>query len=347
MFTTLMMLTVLAQTPAPAQRASRTAAPDALQLQVALDRAGFSPGMIDGRTGANTRKALDAFKAQGGDPAANAVPALTKYTITPEDAAGPFADDIPSDLMEQSKLPAMAYRNVLELLSERFHSSPALLQRLNRSAKFGAGEEIEVPNVEPLIDPAGPSNSNAPAKADAPATKVDPAAKRDPAAKPDQATKPEPTATSGIAKKAAAAEKAAKPDVVVTVSKASSALSVKDADGRVVLYAPVTTGSERDPLPIGEWKVTGVQMKPTFRYNPDLFWDADPTHSKAEIKPGPNNPVGLVWVDISKEHYGIHGSPEPATIGRTESHGCVRLTNWDAVKLASLVKPGTRVVFTE
>ena len=339
MFTTLIILTVLTQAPAPAPRASRTAAADALQLQVALDRAGFSPGMIDGRTGANTRKALEAFKAQGGDPAADAVPALTKYTITPEDAAGPFADDIPSDLMEQSKLPAMAYRNVLELLSERFHSSPALLQRLNRSAKFAAGEEIEVPNVEPLIDPAGPSNSNG--KADATATKTDPAAK------PNQATKPEPTATSGATRKAAAAEKAAKPDVVVTVSKASSALSVKDADGHVVLYAPVTTGSERDPLPIGEWKVTGVQMKPTFRYNPDLFWDADPTHSKAEIKPGPNNPVGLVWVDISKEHYGIHGSPEPSTIGRTESHGCVRLTNWDAVKLAGLVKPGTRVIFTE
>jgi lipoprotein-anchoring transpeptidase ErfK/SrfK len=318
MFTTLMMLTVLAQTPAPAQRASRTAAPDALQLQVALDRAGFSPGTIDGRTGANTRKALEAFKAQGGDPAANTVPALTKYSITPEDAAGPFVDDIPSDLMEQSKLPAMGYRNVLELLSERFHSSPALLQRLNPSAKFAAGEEIEVPNVEPLIDPAA-SNPNAPAKAEAVAAKKAPAA----------------------------AEKAAKPDVVVTVSKASSALSVKDADGRVVFYAPVTTGSEHDPLPIGEWKVTGVQVKPTFRYNPDLFWDADPTHSKAEIKPGPNNPVGLVWVDISKEHYGLHGTPEPATIGRTESHGCVRLTNWDAVKLGSLVKPGTRVVFTE
>jgi lipoprotein-anchoring transpeptidase ErfK/SrfK len=88
-------------------------------------------------------------------------------------------------------------------------------------------------------------------------------------------------------------------------------------------------------------------MNPTFRYNPKLFWDADPTHSKAVIPAGPNNPVGLVWIDLSKEHYGIHGTPEPSVIGRAQSHGCVRMTNWDALKLAGLVKPGTRVVFTE
>jgi lipoprotein-anchoring transpeptidase ErfK/SrfK len=124
-------------------------------------------------------------------------------------------------------------------------------------------------------------------------------------------------------------------------------VTVTDASGRVVFYAPVTTGSQHDPLPIGEWKVNGVQTSPTFRYNPDLFWDADPSHTKATIPAGPNNPVGVVWIDISKPHYGLHGTPEPATVGRTQSHGCVRLTNWDALKLAALVKPGTRVVFAE
>ena len=84
-----------------------------------------------------------------------------------------------------------------------------------------------------------------------------------------------------------------------------------------IFYAPVTTGSEHDPLPIGEWKVTGVQFNPTFHYNPDLFWDADPSHTKAKLPPGPNNPVGLVWIDLTKEHYGIHGTPEPSTIGQT------------------------------
>jgi lipoprotein-anchoring transpeptidase ErfK/SrfK len=90
-----------------------------------------------------------------------------------------------------------------------------------------------------------------------------------------------------------------------------------------------------------------VTRNPVFRYNPDLFWDADPAHSKATIPAGPNGPVGVVWIDLSKEHYGIHGSPEPGRIGYSQSHGCVRLTNWDATRLADLVKKGTPVHFVE
>ena len=117
------------------------------------------------------------------------------------------------------------------------------------------------------------------------------------------------------------------------------------ADGTVVLFAPVTTGSEHDPLPPGDFKVTGVSWRPEFHYNPDLFWDAKASDTKATIKAGPNNPVGVVWIALSLEHYGLHGTPEPGNIGHTESHGCVRLTNWDAARLASLVKPGTPVHF--
>ena len=133
----------------------------------------------------------------------------------------------------------------------------------------------------------------------------------------------------------------------MTVTKSTSVLTVINASNRVVFYAPVTTGSEHDPLPIGEWKVNGVQYNPVFRYNPSLFWDADPKNTKADDSAGPNNPVGLVWIGISKEHYGLHGTPEPSVIGRTQSHGCVRLTNWDALKLADLVKVGTPVLFKE
>jgi lipoprotein-anchoring transpeptidase ErfK/SrfK len=86
---------------------------------------------------------------------------------------------------------------------------------------------------------------------------------------------------------------------------------------------------------------------PTFNYNPALFWDADPAAARAKIPAGPNGPVGTVWIDIDKPHYGLHGTPEPGRVGYTTSHGCVRLTNWDAERLAALVKKGTRVVFEE
>src|SRR5262249_54081748 len=136
-------------------------------------------------------------------------------------------------------------------------------------------------------------------------------------------------------------------DVSVQVAKGDSALRVLGADGTVVFFAPVTSGSDHDPLPIGNWTVTSVDWRPVFHYNPALFWDADPSHSKATIKAGPNNPVGVVWIGINVEHYGLHGTPQPAQIGKTLSHGCVRLTNWDVSRLASLVKKGTPVTFLD
>lgn len=126
----------------------------------------------------------------------------------------------------------------------------------------------------------------------------------------------------------------------VLVDKSDGSVSLMDAKGEVYARYPATSGSEHDPLPIGDWKIQGVARDPTFHYNPDLFWDASASHSKATIPPGPNNPVGVVWIDLSKEHYGIHGTPEPSTIGKTQSHGCIRLTNWDAIAVAGAVAPG-------
>ena len=149
---------------------------------------------------------------------------------------------------------------------------------------------------------------------------------------PNVMAAPEPTSGAGVS---------------ITVSKQTSALTLTDATGAVIYHAPVTTGSQHDPLPIGEWKVTGIARNPTFNYNPDLFWDAEPAHAKAKLPAGPNGPVGAVWIDISKPHYGIHGTPEPATVGHTSSHGCVRLTNWDAIAVAALIGKGAKVTFTE
>ncbi len=133
----------------------------------------------------------------------------------------------------------------------------------------------------------------------------------------------------------------------VVVSKTKRTVTALAADGTILAQYPATMGSEHDPLPIGEWKITGVQHNPVFNYNPDLFWDAKPDQSKARIPAGPNNPAGVVWIGLSKEHYGIHGTPSPNSIGHTESHGCIRLTNWDAQELSLMVKPGVPAILEE
>jgi lipoprotein-anchoring transpeptidase ErfK/SrfK len=169
-----------------------------------------------------------------------------------------------------------------------------------------------------------------------------------PAASPTS-TRPAPRGRRGSRAQATPPAQPASPasDVTVYVTKSTSALTVEDATGKILMHAPVTSGSIHDPLPIGTWKVNGIQRNPKFHYNPELFWDATPGDRKVTLQPGPNNPVGIVWVDLSKEHYGIHGTPEPSKIGHVESHGCVRLTNWDADRLSQMVKPGIRVVFRE
>lgn len=133
----------------------------------------------------------------------------------------------------------------------------------------------------------------------------------------------------------------------IVVDKSDSTITVVDASGKILAHYPASTGSEHDPLPIGTWKITGVARNPVFHYNPNLFWDANPQHTKARIPAGPNNPVGVVWIDLSKEHYGIHGTPEPSKIGKTQSHGCIRMTNWDAAALAKMVSPGMPAILQD
>jgi lipoprotein-anchoring transpeptidase ErfK/SrfK len=133
----------------------------------------------------------------------------------------------------------------------------------------------------------------------------------------------------------------------IVVSKAESSVRAYDASGTLLAFYAATIGSEHDPLPLGEWKINGVARNPKFHYNAELFWDAKDATDKATLPPGPNNPVGLVWIDLSKDHYGIHGTPEPSRVGHADSHGCIRLTNWDALELATMVRPGTPAILKE
>ena len=137
------------------------------------------------------------------------------------------------------------------------------------------------------------------------------------------------------------------PVAKVVVDKSDASLLLLDAGDSVVARFPATMGSSHDPLPLGDWKITGVYKDPVFNYNPDLFWDANPSHRKATIPAGPNNPVGLVWIDLTKEHYGIHGTPEPSRIGKTQSHGCIRLTNWSALLVAEAVAKDMPAILRE
>ena len=292
-----------------------------VKLQILLDRSGFSSGEIDGSAGSNVRKAITAFQdANGLSPdgrsdeatlealsSAELTEPLVSYIITDKDAAGPFNEKIPTDLMEQAELPHLGYTSVLEGLGEKFHSKPALLQKLNPESQFQAGDTILVPNVFNLPDDGLTQNNSA--------------------------------------SKSGKAGLRPKSGYTIVVTEQSSDVVLKDPDGKIIFHAPATVGSENDRLPIGAWKVTKIHRNPIFSYNPELFWDADPEHAKAKIAAGPNNPVGLVWIGLNVPSFGLHGTPEPGKIGHSESHGCIRLTNWDALRLASLIRVGTDVIF--
>jgi len=299
-----------------------------LVAQIALDRLGFSSGVIDGKEGKNYSAALEGFQKANDlpvtgrlDEATNQAlrkqspdPATRHLRIPAEFARGPFTPDIPEDPVAQAKLSQLQYQNLIEALAERFHTTPQALTSLNPpGTRLGSGAVIRVPNI-PNVDEAQFGK--------------------------DERRWNETLVRLGVAPTQPSIAK-------LVVDKSDGVLRAFTSNNKLVAQFPATMGSEHDPLPIGTWKIQGVSRNPDFHYNPDLFWDADTDDRAVTLKPGPNGPVGVVWIDISKPHYGIHGTSEPSTIGRAESHGCIRLTNWDAARLAQMVKPGIPAIFQE
>lgn len=287
------------------------AGPSVLRTQILLDRALFSPGIMDGRWGKNTETALYWFQSREGLPttarldsatfrrlrevAGNPGELVERRTLTAKDVSGPFTE-IPEDIYAHAELECSCYETLSEKLSEMFHVTPDLLGKLNPGVDLNtlrAGQPLNVPSVR-RADADGRGN---------------------------------------VAR--------------IVVSGKGTYVHGVDADGKVLYHFPSTLGGKYSPSPRGDFKVRHVANDPEWHYQPDILVGVDNSDPPAMIPAGPNVAVGTVWIALTQPHYGIHGTARPETIGYASSNGCVRLTNWDATFLARFVKPGTPVEFRD
>ena len=330
--------------PARKPSANKADIEAATRLQVFLDRANFSPGKIDGRHNDLTLKALALYREsrgeqpstpppqQRGKPTGAADvngldldtvnPVFISYTVTEADlqAIGPS----PTKPPEQAKLKFLPYRDAADALAEKFHTDIHFLDQLNpgKLKTVKPGDQLMVPNVEPFelasvkdIKPGSELSSQAANEAEDQGDTE--------SATPGQSTEQEKNAATKVDTK-------------------TNMLGVFEGEKLIAAY-PVTVGSSRTASPIGEWKVRGISKLPRFRYDKEMLEHGQRSGNFYMLPPGPRNPVGVMWIALNKKGIGIHGTNDPGSIGHAASHGCIRLANWDVVRLATKIKPGDHV----
>jgi len=323
----------------------------ATRLQIFLDRANFSPERLDGRYSDFTWKALALYRISRGEQPqqppvqtgekgnvppdvsgldlASVEPVFVPYTVTDADlqSVGP----LPSSLSAQAKLKFLPYHDAAEAIAEKFHSDVHFLEQLNpaKIKTLKAGDQLMVPNVEPF--------DLASVREIKPGSDVDSQAAND---IEDQA-EAQKNETKEKNKEMGTTEAAA-PSVAVKIDTKTNMLEVHQGDKLIAAY-PVTIGSAKNTSPVGEWKVRRITKMPTFRWDKEMLQHGQRSGNFHLLPPGPNNPVGVMWIALNKKGIGIHGTNDPDSIGRAASHGCVRLANWDVVRLATKIKSGDAV----
>ena len=268
-----------------------------VKLQVLLDRAGVSPGVIDGYSGGMSTSALRGFEAKFGLPIDGLIDndvwqalggsrsgAITaRYVLIDEDIVSLSAGPLPSDYAELARRSHIGFTSIAESLAERFHMDEDFLRSLNADTNWQSGAVITI------VDTA----------------------------------KPRTTFDTLVAH--------------IVVDKSTGRMQAIDRAGRVIVDYPVTVGSDSTPSPTGTHYIRAVAMNPTYSYNPNVNFQQGDNAEFLTLPPGPNGPVGSVWIDLDTPTYGLHGTPEPAQLFSNQSHGCVRMTNWDATELAEMV----------
>ncbi len=322
-------------------------------LQVFLDRAQFAPGKIDGRLGQFTLQALALYReAHGGDPAApdqrdeavaevlpevsdldlsSVGPVFINYTVTKSDLEN--IGQLPTAVAAQAKLDAMPYRSAAEAIAEKFHTVESFLEELNegKTGDINAGDTLRVPNVEPFdlaaVKDLVPGSALAGAES---------GESGDGNGGSDEKAEVNPAADDEVAGEAVAI------GVSVRIDVKSNMLTLY-RDGKLIAAYPVTLGSGQTESPVGDWEVTALAKMPDFRYDRAMLDRGVRSDDYHVLPPGPNNSVGVMWIQLNKSGIGLHGTNEPETIGRATSHGCIRLANWDVVRVAAKIVAGAPV----